>query len=280
MPRIQPLGDPRSREVELDFTREWIEFTDPADPEHRVRADATWLCSRWMCIFGRGCHGIVEGRTSDGCCSHGAFFSGKDDEKRIKGFAAELTPDEWQFHDIGHARRGAKLDITERDSAGDDENRTRTRLHDGACIFLNRPGFGAGEGCALHGHALRTGRHPVETKPEVCWQLPVRREQDWVDRPDGTRILVSSVTEFDRRGWGEGGHDLHWWCTSSPEAHVGGEPLYLSYAPELTELIGAPAYDELARLCATRLKRGLVAEHPATAAGKSATRRGRFANPK
>jgi hypothetical protein len=92
-----------------------------------------------------------------------------------------------------------------------------------------------------------------------------------VTRADDTRILVSTVTEFDRRGWGEGGHDLHWWCSSSPEAHVGSEPMYLNYAPELTALIGQAAYTELARLCAMRLAQGLVAVHPATAAaGQSA----------
>jgi hypothetical protein len=106
--------------------------------------------------------------------------------------------------------------------------------------------------------------HPLEYKPDVCWQLPVRREQDWVKRPDGTKVLVSTVTEFDRRGWGAGGHDLDWWCTSSPEAHVGQEPMYLSYAPELTALIGKAAYDQLAELCAARVRRGQVAPHPAT----------------
>jgi len=74
---------------------------------------------------------------------------------------------------------------------------------------------------------------------------------------------VSTVTEFDRRSWGEGGHDLHWWCTSSPDAHVGGEPLYVSYGPELTALIGEPAYEELSRLCAARRSTGLIAPHPA-----------------
>jgi hypothetical protein len=112
--------------------------------------------------------------------------------------------------------------------------------------------------------------NPVETKPEVCWQLPVRREQEWVDRPDGTRILRSTVTEFDRRGWGEGGHDLDWYCTSSPEAHINAEPLFEAYAAELTALLGEATYAELARLCDERLKRGLVAVHPATAAANEA----------
>ncbi len=266
--RRRVLPTPRSREVGLDFPREWIEFIDPADAEHLIRADATWLCSRWTCIFGRGCHGVVAGRESDGCCTHGAFFSDKADEKRVRGFAEELTDVDWQFKSVAQRKKNGRLDVVEKDNVGDEENRRRTRTHEGACIFLNRPGFAGGEGCALHGYALRTGRHPLETKPEVCWQLPVRREQEWMDRPDGTRMLVSSVSEFDRRGWGEGGHDLHWWCTSSPEAHIGGEPVFESYGPELTELIGAAAYAELARLCAARLAQGLVAPHPA---GQAAT---------
>ena len=244
-------------EVGLDFAREWVEFTDPADPEHLIRADLTWLCSSWTCIFGRGCRGIVPGRPDDGCCSHGAFFSDTADAKRVRAAAAELTPDIWQYY-------GVHKKLYVRDSVGDDHDRRRTRTVGGACVFLNRPGFSGGAGCALHLLALRTGRHPVETKPDVCWQLPIRREQQWVDRPDQTRILLSTITEFDRRSWGEGGHDLHWWCTSSRDAHTGGEPLYVSYATELTTLLGAKGYDELARLCAARLEHaGLVAVHPA-----------------
>lgn len=250
---------PRDREVGLDFNREWIEFIDPANKEHHIRADLTWLCSRWTCIFGRGCHGVEEGRASDGCCTHGAFFSDKDDLKRTKKFAKELTPETWQYYKVGK-----KKGITEKDSVGDDEDRLRTRRVDGACLFLNRPGFEGGEGCALHGLALRTGLHPVDTKPEVCWQLPVRREQEWVKRPDDTQILMSTITEFDRRGWGEGGHELNWYCTSSPEAHIGTEPMYLSYGPELAALIGQAAYAELVRLCEQRMAQGLLAPHPAT----------------
>ena len=63
---------------------------------------------------------------------------------------------------------------------------------------------------------------------------------------------LHTIGEFDRRGWGEGGHDLHWWCTSSPEAHIGSKPMYEEYGPELTELIGDAAYAELAKLCAQR----------------------------
>ncbi|GAB3355088.1 hypothetical protein [Modestobacter lapidis] len=264
----QPPAPPP--EVGLDFAREWVEFPDPADAHHRVRADLTWLTSAWTCVYGRGCAGVVAGRADDGCCNHGAFFTDDDDLGRVGAAVAELTDVDWQ-----HAGRW-RDDWTEPDTLTEPEpdgpdapgepagQALRTRVVDGACVFLNRPGWPAGAGCALHAMALRQGRHPLETKPDVCWQLPVRREQEWVHRPDGTRVLVSTIGEFDRRGWGPGGHDLHWWCTGSPDAHVSPEPLVHTYAAELTELLGAPAYAELRRLVEARLDRGLVAPHPAS----------------
>ena len=250
---------PSSTEVDLDFPREWLEFTDPADAEHVVRADLTWLLSRWTCIFARGCHGILPGRASEGCCSHGAFFTDGDDEKRVRAAAKKLTPLTWQ-----HYRPGFK-NYTEMDSVDGETPARRTATRpDGPCIFLNNADFAGGGGCALHAQALRDGVHPLRYKPDVCWQLPVRRDQDWRTRGDGTKVLVSTLGEFDRRGWGEGGHDLHWWCTSSPEAHVGSRQLYQEYEPELTALVGEAAYDRLAELCAARAKQGLVAPHPAS----------------
>jgi hypothetical protein len=251
---------PPPPEVPLDFAREWVQFPDPANPEHVVRADLTWLTSAWTCIFGRGCAGVVEGRPDDGCCSHGAFFTDTDDLERVTAAVAGLTDEDWQLAAVG---RGS---WTEEDDAddGDGEKALRTRVVDGACVFLNRPGFSGGTGCALHRMALRTGVHPLTTKPDVCWQLPVRREQEWIDRPDGSRVLQTTVGEFDRRGWGPGGADLHWWCTGSPAAHVSPEPLVLTYRAELVELLGEPAYAELLRLSERALDNGLVAPHPAS----------------
>jgi hypothetical protein len=253
-------------EVGLDFAREWVEFADPADPGHVVRADLTWLTSAWTCIFGRGCAGVVPGRPDDGCCSHGAFFADEDDLARVTAAVAGLTDEDWQLAPVG------RHDWTEDDGADDEPDgeeqdavrSLRTRVVDGACVFLNRPGFPGGSGCALHRMALRTGVHPLTTKPDVCWQLPVRRAQENVARPDGTHVLVTTIGEFDRRGWGAGGHDLHWWCTGSPAAHVAPEPLVETYAAELIELLGEPAYVELRRLTELRLDQGLVAPHPAS----------------
>ncbi|MFD4353853.1 hypothetical protein ACFWPK_04575 [Nocardia sp. NPDC058519] len=252
-------------EVELDFPREWIEFTDPANDEHQIVADLTWLLSRWTCVFGTpACQGIIAERPDDGCCSHGAFLADKDDRKRLNGAVKMLTPDDWQL--MGEATENGKVvkkGYLELDEL-EDEPALRTRRFDGACIFLNRPGFAAGPGCALHIMAVRKGIEPLEVKPDVCWQLPIRRTQDWVERPDGVQILRTVVTEYDRRGWGPGGLDLDWYCTGSPDAHVGAKPVWQSYGPELRELLGAPAYDELAKHCRRREGLGLVAVHPAT----------------
>ncbi|WP_020520593.1 hypothetical protein [Catelliglobosispora koreensis] len=251
------------KEVLLGFPREWIEFSDPGDEDHLIRADLTWLLSRWSCIYGTGCKGIIAGRAVEGCCSHGAFFTDKDDVKRVRAAVKRLTPETWQYY-----RKGFK-NWTDEDELDDKPaRRTATRKNAG-CVFQNDPDFPAGGGCALHGQALRDGVHPLEYKPDVCWQLPIRRDQQWVTRPDETKVLVSIIGEFDRRAWGSGGHDLDWWCTSSPEAHVGKEPVYVSYGPELTALLGDKAYAMLQDLCQQRsASRGLLAIHPATTAAK------------
>ena len=73
----------------------------------------------------------------------------------------------------------------------------------------------------------------------MCWQLPIRRTFRNVERQDGTTYTEVSIGEYDRRGWGPGGHDLDWYCSGNTEAHVAAEPLYVTHEPELTELMGA-----------------------------------------
>ncbi len=261
--------------MDLDFPREWIEFVDPADDEHLIVADLTWLLSRWTCVFGTpACQGILADRPDDGCCSHGAFLSDKEDQQRLRDAVKMLTPQDWQLmdaarNDKGKITRKGYLEVDELD----DEPALRTRRYEGACVFLNRPGFEGGVGCALHTMALRRGLLPHTVKPDVCWQLPIRRTQEYVDRPDGVQILRTVVTEYDRRGWGPGGEDLDWYCSGSPDAHVGARPVWQSYGPELTELLGAPAYEVLAGHCRRREGLGLIAVHPATAHAERAAER-------
>jgi hypothetical protein len=139
---------------------------------------------------------------------------------------------------------------------------------------LNRPGFAGGEGCALHGYALRVGKHPLQTKPDVCWQLPVRRTYDHVKRPDDTEILLITIGEYDRRGWGPGGHDLHWWCTNATEAHNAVDPVFVSYKHELIELMGKKAYKELVRHCEARMTTQVTAAGNGHAAASGQVARG------
>jgi hypothetical protein len=139
---------------------------------------------------------------------------------------------------------------------------TVTRVVDDACIFLNRPGFAAGPGCALHLAAIERGIDPLKLKPEVCWQLPLRREDEVAD--DGH--VTSTIRQWDRRHWGAGGRDFAWWCTESPDAFVGTRPVYVEMEAELTEMVGKKTYRALTRYLEdreARLPRGVPLPHPA-----------------
>jgi hypothetical protein len=249
-------------EVDLVFPRAWVEFVDPADDSQVMRCDLTWLTSSYMCIFGQGCPGIYKESPDTGCCTLGAHFADKDDEKRVASYVAQLDAEQWQFRpDSGKVR---KSDWIETDDEG--ERKTRTIEVDGqsACIFHNRADFHSGAGCALHGLALAQGRDPLETKPDVCWQLPIRRTFREVERQDGTAYTEVCIGEYDRRGWGPGGHDLDWYCSGNTEAHVAAEPVFVTHAAELTELMGEAAYAELVRHCEAHVRsRSALALHPA-----------------
>jgi hypothetical protein len=233
-------------EVPLDIPRTWVEFADPADPEQRFRCDLTWLTSSWTCIFGAGCRGIYAGRPDDGCCTLGAHFTDEDDLERVRAVAAEMGPDVWQHHPGGNVAKTGRWTEVE-------DGARKTRVVDGACVFLNRPGFPAGAGCALHVHAVRAGRAPHRAKPDVCWQLPIRRSYRTVTRPDETSYLEVSIGEYTRRDWGPGGHDLDWFCSGNSEAHVGREPVFRGSRAELVELMGAEAYAVLVLHCEAHL---------------------------
>jgi hypothetical protein len=86
---------------------------------------------------------------------------------------------------------------------------------------------------------------------------------------EDAHAAAEAAQRRDRRGWGEGGQDLHWYCTADPAAHVGREPVWKSLAAELTELLGKKAYSELAAMCKRRSGFPLIAVHPATSAASS-----------
>src|SRR5207302_8356551 len=152
---------------------------------------------------------------------------------RVLDAAQDLRAGEWQ-----HQAAGLRKGVTAKLARGG----WRTRLVDGACVFLNRPGFPAGADCALHLLALRQGAHPMATKPDVCWQLPLRKEEK--ENGDGT--VTVTLSEFARSGWGPGGDEFAWWCTEAAEAFTGAEPVYQSLEPELRAMVGAALYESIA----------------------------------
>ena len=247
----------------LPFPRAFVEFVNPSDPDETFRCDLTWLTSRWSCIFGQGCQGIYADRPDDGCCTLGAHFADKDDEKRVRKAVKQLSAEQWQYR--RDAKAGGWIELEAEDAVAEGETPARkTRVVDGACIFLNRPGFAGGEGCALHTLAISQGRDFLETKPDVCWQLPIRRQFRTVTRTDNTSYTEVSIGEYSRDGWGPGGHDLDWYCTADTEAHGGKEPVFISNRPELVALMGEAAYLELKEHCEVFDARpGASMRHPA-----------------
>ncbi len=219
-----------------DDLHEYISFDDP--DEHRTWVfDATFLRSGWNCIWGNGCKGVLSTDASElqqGCCSFGAHFIDDADVQTVVESSARLTPDQWQFH--AEAAAGGW-------TATEPDGTVTTRVIDGACIFHNRPGFAGGAGCALHSAALAVSERPIDWKPDVCWQLPLRLHED----TDLHGHVTSTLREWKRRDWGEGGTDFHWWCTETSEAFNGSKRTYQYLRDEIIEFTGVKVYDMLVK---------------------------------
>jgi hypothetical protein len=227
---------------------EWVSFEDPEE-DRTWLFDVTFLRSGWHCIYGRGCQGVLTEAAPEleqGCCSYGAHFTDEEDATRVELAGAALTDEQWQM------KRRARQGVTKTARDGS----KMTRMVDGACIFLNRPGFPGGAGCALHRAALERGEPPMGLKPDVCWQLPLRRE----DATEDSGHVTSRVTQWDRRHWGPGGSEFHWWCTEAREAFDGSQPVYRHMRDELVAMVGPLVYGMLAAYFEGR--DGVALPHP------------------
>lgn len=205
------------------------------DDETLWRFDREFLQSRWSCIWGRGCLGILDEpaeHLQQGCCSVGAEMGDETEAMNVSALAATLPTHLWQFHD-----RADEHDVFS------DTTRTNTKVVDGACIFLNRPGFDGGAGCALHLAAVDAGESPIDWKPSVCWQLPIR--VDWQMQDDG--IERATVRRWTRADWGPEGETMAWCCTEGDRAYVGDRPVIDSLAEELSAVTGREVFVELRR---------------------------------
>lgn len=215
---------------------QWLAIEDP-ESNATWLFDTTFLLSDYHCIYGAGCPSIEpepDPSGSIGCCSHGAHFVDDEDRETVTEYVALLTKDEWQFQKRA-ARKGGPL---KQNKNGD----WVTRKVEGACIFLNRSGFPGGEGCALHLGAANRNQRPLDWKPDVCWQVPLHLDIH-EDEYGHETILVRA---WQRRDWGPGGDDFHWWCIDEHAAYGAANPVYRSSADELIEMVGEEIYQQLA----------------------------------
>ena len=184
---------------------EWVSFDD--EDGDTWQFDLTFLTSNYGCIYGKGCPGVFTELAPEyehGCCTYGAHFVDKEDRQSIRAQIDRLEPGEWEL-----AERAAEMGgPIFKNSDGE----WVTQTVDDACIFLNRPGFEHGAGCALHQAAVRRGERPLDWKPDVCWQVPIRFDEHTDDNGHTTFIL----REWKRRDWGRGGAEFAWWCTDDP----------------------------------------------------------------
>ncbi len=226
--------------VDVSLQPKWVEIPG----EDRLwRFDAPFLRSRWKCSFGSGCHGIhptQDHARADGCCTYGAGITDAEDFGVVTKAAALLSEDEWQF-----ARRARRTNWWKRKPNGD----IFTRVVQGGCIFLNRPGFPTGPGCALHAKALTEGVNPLHRKPNVCWQLPLR-----IDEDHSGDVRRTTVRRWERLDFGTEGEPLRWWCTdgygdpsnAADPANQGTHPAWRELEAELRALCGDHVFEALA----------------------------------
>ena len=207
------------------------EEIDAGDTLWRFEKD--FFTSNWTCIWGRGCKGIDVAENIEngfGCCSLGCELDGVDEAMNLSAYAAMIPQHLFQHFD--EAQSGGIFK---------DEKNSATRVVDGACIFLNRPGFSGGAGCALHLGALHFGESITEWKPSVCWQLPIK--VDWEMRV--VNVAVATVYRWNRTAWGEVGDDMAWCCTEGTDAYCGDSRVIDSLAEEISGIVGEPVFVEL-----------------------------------
>lgn len=216
--------------------REWFEFNGRiGEKETIISVDVTFLMSGYHCIWGCGCPGAwgasdkVNGHIL-GCCNTGPDFA-EDDIPRISALIHRLDPSRVDSYDriVTQGWWYQQGDLKK-------NGRLLARRADDHCIFLNTGKKDtAPMGCSLHVAAIDNNERPIDWKPSACWMLPL-----WAEWDDEGRYIVSYWDSDNNGSWQ--GRETGWWCLEAPEAYTGDVPVYVTYAEELSELIGEINY--------------------------------------
>ncbi len=162
----------------------------------------------------------------------GAHLDGEDEAMLVSAMAAMVPAERFQHHDVAAAAASSAM------------RRAPTPASSTAPASSSTgPGFAGGAGCALHLAAIDAGESPMDWKPSVCWQLPIK--VDWEDGPGDNE--VATVRRWQRRDWGEEGETMAWCCTEGDRAYVGDRAVIDSLADELTDIVGETVFVELRR---------------------------------
>jgi hypothetical protein len=228
---------------------DWLTFPAPDDPAKQFRVNVSFLLSNYTCIWGCGCPGLLN-HSADAeaaCCERGVTFVDENDFEHVSAMVDELTAEDCD--NLEHVRdRGWYM----RSKSG---KPYKTRKLGGSCIFTNRAGGPTGKpGCAFHHLAQRQGKHASETKPFICWTLPINFSHEPPEETGGPSTTI--VSAFTADAWGgtnddeeeDGRGHMGYWCIDTPDAYRGASPVYRSFERELRKGMGDAAYERMAEL--------------------------------
>lgn len=220
------LKDVRWPNEMVGMAVDWYEFSIAGDPDTqgellKVKVNVSFLTSTWKCIFGQGCPGVlISGAMTDrGCCQIGVHMEHDDDDyKRVRKYVNQLTEEDLDANLLAEVQKNG---WRYRDKSNEGESALpgypwHTRVVDGACVLANRAGGSTGKvGCSLHVLANRLGLHHSDTKPNICWQIPLAVTTEYDEEHDQSSMTVTGSTGAV---WGDRNptelHSPGWWCVA------------------------------------------------------------------
>jgi hypothetical protein len=227
----------------FDGPTEWLSLLLPSGKN--LMANVSWLMSNYKCQYGVGCPGLqnrAQNRWYVGCCERGVTFIDDDDYNNVLNSVGQLTAED--ADNIDHIQNvGWSRSVNGKPYS--------TRKLDDKCIFANSPDGPAGKaGCAFHHLAARTGKHHSDTKPDICWAMPIQYNERLPLTDDGPEQVVLSPVTADT--WGgrdkelDGDEYMGYWCMDVPDSYNGEKPFYRTNEIELRKIMGNEDFEFLA----------------------------------